>query len=327
MSGKHAYRGAMKVVKKFDNLDGIGTIDEVMQSISSTTLLPGENKHNHNSIPGKNQQQLIKVDPKKCHPWKYADRSIEEMGNIEELANSINKNGQQEPILIRPIRDGELEYEVIFGNRRWRACLLINIPVLAIVKELSDQDAASAQKEENENREGLSNYARAVSYKRFINDGIFSNENQLSVKLNIPRNTLNDLMSYTRISHDVLMSIPHVHKLSQKLSVKLATLSKEEKNIPYLIKMGADIGTKKITSKNIELKLKALQSDGDYLYKKSVPVIGKGGAEIFTIREDSNGAPCIVFRKAAKNVIDFHQLELLIKNYIDGCIDIKHNSN
>jgi len=336
MSGKHAYRGAMKVIKKFDEMDDIGTIDDIMQDNAyHSPTLPEENNHSKTDreplvqASSKNIQQLITIDPKKCRPWKYADRLPEEMGNIEELANAIKNNGQQEPVLLRPIIDGgdELEYEVIFGNRRWRACTLINIPLLGIVKELSDQDAATAQKEENENREGLSTYARAMSYKRLINDGIFTNENQLSIKLNIPKNTLNDLMSYTRIPQAVLNNIPSVHKLSQRLAVKLATLSKDEALLPILVKLGPEISNKAITTKNIELKIKDIQSGSNSFHKKSTPVIGKGGAEIFTIREDSNGAPCIVLHKAARNAIDLPNLEQLIKNYIDECIDKKHNHN
>ncbi|RZI45473.1 ParB N-terminal domain-containing protein [Candidatus Finniella inopinata] len=45
---------------------------------------------------------VIEVDPKKCRRWKLADRSGFEFGNIYALAEDIKKNGQVEPVLVRP---------------------------------------------------------------------------------------------------------------------------------------------------------------------------------------------------------------------------------
>ena len=46
---------------------------------------------------------------------------------IDELAEDILKNGQINPVLIRPYEDKNFKYEIIAGSRRWKACLLANI--------------------------------------------------------------------------------------------------------------------------------------------------------------------------------------------------------
>ncbi|MEO8402466.1 MAG: ParB/RepB/Spo0J family partition protein [Gammaproteobacteria bacterium] len=273
-------------------------------------------------------ESLIEISPSFCRPWNFSDRHDSELGNIEDLANSIQKAGQQEPILVRAIKNAHLsndptiKYEIIFGNRRWRACKLIGKNLLAIVRELSDQEAAFAQKEENENRTDIGDYSRAIHYKRLIDAEVFANENQLSMKLSIPRNRMNDLMSYTRIPKLLLEAIPNVHQLSQRMAIKLASLSKNQESLEALILLAPKIGASKISSGTLEKALtEILTGKSESISKKSTPVVGKGGAEIFTIRDDSNGAPCIVLHKATRQAINMDELKMLLKNYIDKCIE------
>lgn len=272
---------------------------------------------------------IIEISPFKCVPWKFADRTDAEMGDIEELAKSIQKTGQHEPVLLRPLANANegIQYEVIFGNRRWRACQLIGLNLKAIVKEISDQDAAIAQKEENENRADISDYSKAIHYQSLIDAGLFNSENQLALKLNIPRSRLNDLMSFNRIPKELISSIPSVHKLSLRTAIKLAILSKDKQVLPILIKMGNDIGQKKITAANIEKKIAFFQAGNANQHAKATPVIGKGGAELFTIRLDSNGAPCIVLHKAARSVIDLEQIKETLRDFIDEAIEKAHKSH
>jgi ParB family chromosome partitioning protein len=281
-----------------------------------------------NDADTKKTNILLELTPDSCKPWNFSDRLDLEMGNIDELANSIQQAGQQEPILVRPVKHSNLpndtspKYEIIFGNRRWRACKQIGKKILAIVRDLNDQEAAFAQKEENENREDISDYSKAIHYKRLIDAGVFSNEHQLSMKLNIPRNSFHDLMSYNRIPEELLLIIPNPHTISRRLAVKLAVLAKTPSTLEALLQLGPQIGTNRITSTNIERIVEQHKpGKASSITKRSTPVIGKGGAEIFTIREDSNGAPCIVLHKVSRQAINIEELQTLIKNYIDKCIE------
>ncbi len=301
------------------------------QADSSTTARSLSSPSNEGHT--KNTLVLVELTPDSCKPWDFSDRLDLEMGNIDELANSIQQAGQQEPILVRPIKHSNLpndtspKYEIIFGNRRWRACKQIGKNLLAIVRDLNDQDAAIAQKEENENREDISDYSRSIHYRRLIDSGVFPNENQLSMKLNIPRTRFNDLMSYNRIPRELLHAIPNVHSVSQRLAIKLATLAKTPAALEILMQLAPQISTSKITSTNIESIVEQHRlGKSTSSSKRSTPVIGKGGAEIFTVREDSNGAPCIVLHKVSRQAINIEELQMLIKNYIDKCIESSFNT-
>lgn len=273
-------------------------------------------------------EKIIQIYPNECIPWQFANRPEIEMGNLEELAESIEKTGQLEPVLLR-LNTGEnkhlYKYEIIYGHRRWRACLLKKLKLKAIIREVNNQTAALYQEDENE-KYSISDYAKAIHYQSLIDAGIFENEFQLSIKLNIQRNRFNDLMSYNRVPKELRECIPNFHLLAQRTAIKIASLAKDPKNIPILIQLAKDIGNKKITSTILEAKVEAIKSGSIPYSKKSTPILGRGGAEIFTVREDSNGAPCIVLHRAARRAINLEQLKEIIKSYVDDCID-KINKN
>ncbi len=203
------------------------------------------------------QQETIKpISPDRCKSWAFADRHELEMGDIKSLALSIKTYGQQEPILARPIEPQEdgVEFEIIFGNRRWRACKLINIPVKAIIRNISDQDAAIAQKEENENRKEISDFSKAIHYKNLLDKKIFLTMAELSQKMGVGKATLSDLMSYTRIDTRIISSIKYPHKVSKKAAAKLAALSQNisDKSLQSLLKIIPDIESGIISARQIE---------------------------------------------------------------------------
>ena len=204
----------------------------------------------------KDTKEYIKIiSTERCTPWQFADRQPSEMGNVKELASSIQKTGQQEPILVRPNtrNNDKFEFEIIFGHRRWMACSLIGVPVKAIVKNISDQDAACAQKEENENRKGISDFSKAMHYKKLIDEKIFKDMSEISTKLGIPKGSFSDLMAYTRIDKSIISAMPEPHQLSRKSAVRLAGLSKNlnKPTLNVIIKLAPDIASGKISSLKI----------------------------------------------------------------------------
>ena len=93
---------------------------------------------------------------------------------LEELAASIKANGVLQPIVIRPLpaglRDGA-RYEIIAGERRWQAAKLAGLKdIPAIVRELSDREAALVALIENIQREELTSAEEARAFKRLVEE-------------------------------------------------------------------------------------------------------------------------------------------------------------
>ena len=94
--------------------------------------------------------EVVELNPDDCVLWDYVDRQDFEMGDIKALGLDIKKNGQIQPIIVRYNGD---HYEIIAGQRRWRACHYMNIPVEAIITDLSDEEALFVQSSENLKKE------------------------------------------------------------------------------------------------------------------------------------------------------------------------------
>ena len=151
------------------------------------------------------ENELVLIDPNECESWEYANRSEDEMGNMDELIKSIQENHQLQPALVRshPNPHDGVKYQIIFGRRRHVACLSLGIPFLVIKKDsLTKQEAIACQDAENKFRKNVSNYSNAKLYKKLLEDQTFKTEKELAEKLGISSSSLNDLMSFTKIPPD-----------------------------------------------------------------------------------------------------------------------------
>lgn len=105
---------------------------------------------------------LAKISPAADQPRKTFDQ-----GTLLELAMSIRERGVLEPIVVRPV--GEHKYEIVMGERRWRASQLAGlVQIPAIIRELSDEDASTDAVLENFQREDLNPVERAKAIKRLL---------------------------------------------------------------------------------------------------------------------------------------------------------------
>ncbi|RUR31117.1 ParB/RepB/Spo0J family partition protein [Vreelandella nanhaiensis] len=96
---------------------------------------------------------------------KYQPRRDIQPEALEELADSIRAQGVMQPIVVRPV--GEDRYEIIAGERRWRAAQLAELDVIpAVIREVSDEVALALALIENIQRENLNAIEEALALKR-----------------------------------------------------------------------------------------------------------------------------------------------------------------
>ncbi len=112
---------------------------------------------------------LIELPPSALRPGRYQPRTQMSADAIGELAASIKAQGMIQPILARPV--GDRQYEIIAGERRWRAAQqagLQHVPVL--VREVPDEAALSMALIENIQREDLNAIEEAAGLQRLIDE-------------------------------------------------------------------------------------------------------------------------------------------------------------
>lgn len=97
---------------------------------------------------------------------------------IAELADSIKRHGLLQPILVRPMRGSNDMYEIVAGERRWRACQKAQIhEVPVIIRELDDSQVLQIALIENLQRQDLNAIEEARGYQRLIDEFSYTSEN------------------------------------------------------------------------------------------------------------------------------------------------------
>jgi len=104
---------------------------------------------------------------------RYQPRVDMREETLQELADSISSQGLVQPIVVRPLdpAGGELRYEIVAGERRWRAAQLAGLhAITAIVREIPDQAAVAMSLIENIQREDLNPMEEARALWRLVED-------------------------------------------------------------------------------------------------------------------------------------------------------------
>jgi ParB family chromosome partitioning protein len=134
-------------------------------SPSIISLLSSE--HSGRSV-GVKSIALDRIEPNPNQP-----RTIFDEAALAELASSIREHGVLQPILVRPL--GENRYQLVAGERRWRASKLAGLTMLhALVEEIDDDTALEIAIIENLQREDLSPLEEATMYDRMIHEHGYS---------------------------------------------------------------------------------------------------------------------------------------------------------
>jgi ParB family chromosome partitioning protein len=111
------------------------------------------------------------VPIEKLHPNRYQPRTRFDEAAIEDLAASIRARGILQPILVRPSPSRAGEYEIVAGERRWRAAQRARLHQVPVVeKALSDTESLELAIVENVQRQDLSPVDEARGYRRLIDE-------------------------------------------------------------------------------------------------------------------------------------------------------------
>ncbi|MCP3982653.1 MAG: ParB/RepB/Spo0J family partition protein [bacterium] len=112
---------------------------------------------------------ILRLDTDKIRPNRGQPRQDFDQEALEELAGSLKRDGVLQPVLVRPL--GGDEYELIAGERRWRAAQLAGLlKVPAIVRETPDEQLLEIALIENIQREELNAIEEARAYQTLIDD-------------------------------------------------------------------------------------------------------------------------------------------------------------
>ncbi len=137
---------------------GLGRGLSSLMGDTKTTLTKSDAGFQETKIP------LASLKPSPSQPRRLFDKN-----SINELAESIKSKGLVQPILVRPSPKHKNTYEIIAGERRWRAAQIAQLhEVPAVVRNLDDVESLEIAIIENVQRSDLSPIEEAAGYKRLI---------------------------------------------------------------------------------------------------------------------------------------------------------------
>lgn len=128
----------------------------------------------HGAAPSGNGAFAV-LPTHQIRPGRYQPRTTISPSGLEELKQSIKKQGVLEPVLVRPLAHGT--YELVAGERRWRAAQALGIKeVPAIIRQLTDQQMLEYSLIENIQREDLNPLEEARGYARLLDEFGYTQE-------------------------------------------------------------------------------------------------------------------------------------------------------
>lgn len=169
------------------------------------------------------QQEFIAIE--KIKPNKYQPRLAFEDDTIYELAQSIKQNGLIQPMVVRP--DGDF-YEIIAGERRYRAMMMLGmheVPVI-IHDDVDDNKSATLALIENIQRENLNAFEEAKAYKEILEiEGITQTE--LAKRLGKSQSSIANKIRLLELPETVLKSL-HAKEITERHARALLSVEKEK---------------------------------------------------------------------------------------------------
>jgi ParB family transcriptional regulator, chromosome partitioning protein len=189
-------------------------------------------------------ERTFDVDIDLIRPNKFQPRTTIDEGRLEDLVRSIRANGVIQPILVRRAGDG---YEIIAGERRWRASQragLLKIPV--VVREIPEDRVLAVALIENIQREDLNPIEEAHAYRRLADEFHLTQE-QIADSVGKDRSSIANYVRLLKLPHEVRESVAG-GGLSMGHARALAGISDEA----ALLRLARDVIAKQLSVRETE---------------------------------------------------------------------------
>lgn len=137
------------------------------------------------------------------HPGRYQPRETIDSQALEDLAHSIRQQGLLQPIVVRPTEEAGGGYEIVAGERRWRAAQLAGLEeVQAIVREIPDKQAGALSLVENVQREDLAPLELARAMARLVKEFSLTHQ-EVSDMVGKSRAAVSNFLRLLELNEDV----------------------------------------------------------------------------------------------------------------------------
>ena len=229
------------------------------------TLIPSEYvppKKGNEDQKGANEAETIvkitKVEPNREQPRKHFDEDA-----LQELADSIKQFGLLQPILVQDRGD---YYEIIAGERRWRAAKLARLKeVPVIIRNYTNQEIVEISLIENIQREDLNPIEEAMAYKRLLEEFNLK-QDEVAERVSKSRTTVTNSMRLLKLCDGVQQMI-----IDDMLSTGHARALIPIEDVEQQLQLAQKIFDEKLSVREVEKLVKAILKPDDKPKKEEPP--------------------------------------------------------
>lgn len=216
----------------------------------------------------KPMKRIIDIDIQQVHPSSYQPRQEFDAEKLQDLANSIREKGVIQPIVVRRNQQGR--YELIAGERRWRAANLLKLnKIPAIIKDVDDEESMQLSLIENIQREDLNPVEQAQAYKKLIDKFGFTQE-RIAQTMGKARVTITNILRILKLPDEIREALKN-----NQLSFGHARALLEIENCQEQLAMAEKIIASEISVRELENLLKHRRSgQGPRHIKRSAEAYG-----------------------------------------------------
>ena len=180
------------------------------------------------------------IDIHKIEANGHQPRTHFENEKIQELAVSIQQNGLLQPIVVRPYHG---KYQIVVGERRYRACLLAGIEeVPCLVQNYDEQQTATAAIVENIQRENLSAIEEALAYQQILDTQNITQE-ELAQKVGKKQSTIANKLRLLQLPMTVQEAVRRkdITERHARALLKLDTTAKQNNMLREIMDKGLNV--------------------------------------------------------------------------------------
>lgn len=231
--------------------------------------------------------RMSEIEPNKSQP-----RTVFDEENIKGLAESIKEHGLIQPIVVRPLPNG-ITYQIIAGERRWRACKLLKMEeVPVIIRETDELEAAQLAIVENVQRADLNPVEEAMAYRALM-DKYGMTQDRLAEVMGKSRPYIANLTRLLSLPEEALtalsngeISVGHAKVLlsiedKDSIIYALNTIISEKLSVRQTEKLASELSKEKVEKETVSRNVKNYYTEMELSLKerlgRSVKISGKDG--------------------------------------------------
>lgn len=178
------------------------------RGLDALLTTPASNSSEESGIDkGNKESELQNLPIEQLHPGKYQPRKDMSAEALDDLSNSIKSQGIIQPIVVRPI--SEHSYEIIAGERRWRAAQIAELDMVpCLIKQVPDEAAVAIALIENIQREDLNAMEEAIALERLLIEFELTHQ-EVADAVGKSRTTVTNLLRLNNLNSEVKTLLEH----------------------------------------------------------------------------------------------------------------------